>query len=81
MPEKSEKPAEFTSDEQRDAHIAALKVELEHLEASAEAEAGLGNEAVAKRKRGRLEGVTNELQRLGAGTAEKRLRGTAKETR
>lgn len=67
MPEKQETAAEFTSDEQREAHIEALKTELAHLEQT-------GQEDRADQVRGHLE-------RLSGKPAEKRPRGAAKETR
>jgi hypothetical protein len=70
-----DKPAEFTSDEQREAHIAALKVELKHLEQT-------GQPNRADEVRGHLERLEGAPQKRESGkAAEKRPRGAAKETR
>jgi hypothetical protein len=62
-----EGPAEFTSDEQREAHIEALKVELLHLEQTGQPD--------------RAEEVKGHLKRLAGRPAQKRVRGAEAETR
>lgn len=69
-------PAEFTSDEQREAHIAALKVELAHLEQTGQSDRA---EQVLEHLE-RLEDASGPKRSSGR-TTQKRLRGAEAQTR
>lgn len=77
-----EAPAEFTSDEHREAHIAALEVELAHLKEHAASQRSAERHAEAEDSERRQGEVQAQLERLGPqATAQKRPRGVGRETR